>query len=91
MEETISGGRKEKNPRPSINGYMYGNAQALAAFNSMGGQNEDAKKYKLKADSIKRLSQQKLWNKDHQFFEVFKRKRYQRQCERRDRFHSLVL
>src|SRR6185503_8619251 len=30
MEETISGGRKEKNPRPSINGYMYGNAVALA-------------------------------------------------------------
>ena len=29
MEETISGGRKEKNPRPSINGYMYGNAMAL--------------------------------------------------------------
>ena len=28
MEETISGGRKEKNPRPSINGYMYGNANA---------------------------------------------------------------
>src|ERR1044072_9529700 len=25
MEETISGGRREKNARPSINGYMYGN------------------------------------------------------------------
>jgi hypothetical protein len=32
MEETISGGRKEKNPRPSINGYMYGNANALSSM-----------------------------------------------------------
>src|SRR4030095_2431862 len=37
MEETISGGRKEKNLRPSINGYMYGNAIALQKMNLMTG------------------------------------------------------
>jgi hypothetical protein len=72
MEETISGGRKEKNARPSINGYMYGNALALSALNSMAAQKEDANKYRLKADSIKHLTQTKLWNSNHQFFEVLK-------------------
>ena len=37
MEETISGGRKEKNPRPTINGYMYGNAKAISAMNNING------------------------------------------------------
>jgi hypothetical protein len=72
MEETISGGRKEKNARPSINGYMYGNALALSALNSMAAQKEDANKYRVKADSIKRLTQTKLWNSSHEFFEVLK-------------------
>jgi hypothetical protein len=72
MEETISGGRKEKNPRPSINGYMYGNAKALAAIATMSNKNEEAKKYNDKADSIKQLVQEKLWNSDQQFFEVLK-------------------
>jgi hypothetical protein len=72
MEETISGGRKEKNSRPSINGYMYGNAKALAAIAVLSDQNEEAKKYDDKADSIKQLTQAKLWNNDQQFFEVLK-------------------
>ncbi len=32
MESSISGGRRVKNIRPSINSYMYGNAKALAAI-----------------------------------------------------------
>jgi hypothetical protein len=44
MEETISGGRKEKNARPSINGYMYGNAKALAAIEILSGKNDNEKK-----------------------------------------------
>lgn len=32
MEETISGGRKEKNARPTINSYMYGNVYAMAVM-----------------------------------------------------------
>lgn len=72
MEETISGGRKEKNPRPSINGYMYGNAKALAALASMNNEPADAALYNRKADSIKQFSQQGLWNAKHDFFEVRK-------------------
>ena len=74
MEETISGGRREKNPRPSINSYMYGNAEALASIETIKGNNTFATLYAAKADSIKQITQQKLWNNDHQFFEVLKEK-----------------
>jgi hypothetical protein len=72
MEETISGGRKEKNARPSINGYMYGNAKGLAAIATLASNKEWAALFTSKADSIKQLSQQKLWNASHTFFEVLK-------------------
>lgn len=75
MEETISGGRKEKNPRPSINGYMYGNAKAMAmmAINAGGDfHSPNFKKYIAKADSIKLRAQSKLWNDTASFFEVRK-------------------
>ncbi len=75
MEETISGGRKEKNPRPSINGYMYGNAKALASIATLAGKQEHCCIYiKVKADSIKQTTQAKLWNSKHEFFEVLKEK-----------------
>ena len=32
MEESISGSRTHKNARPTINGYMYGNARAISAI-----------------------------------------------------------
>lgn len=72
MEETISGGRKEKNPRPSINGYMYGNARALAAISEMSGDAGSAGWYNRKADTIKQLTEALLWQPQHQFFEVRK-------------------
>jgi hypothetical protein len=72
MEETISGGRKDKNPRPSINGYMFGNAMALQKINLMTGNGREAFVYQSKADSIKSLVQSKLWNPNHGFFEVRK-------------------
>lgn len=74
MEETISGGRTEKNPRPSINGYMFGNAKALSAIAQLNGDQSTAQLYNRKADSIKQLSQQLLWHPQHQFFEVKKEK-----------------
>jgi hypothetical protein len=72
MEETISGGRREKNPRPSINGYMYGNAKAIASIAKLAGQPETAALYERKADSTKQVAQAKLWNPNHRFFEVLK-------------------
>ena len=74
MEETISGGRKEKNARPSINSYMYGNAKALAAIETLSGNTVASKKYLSMADSIKNLLQTKLWNPTHLFFETLKEK-----------------
>jgi hypothetical protein len=74
MEETISGGRKEKNARPSINSYMYGNAKALQQMNLIEGNGRKAFVYEQKKDSIKVLLQEKLWNSAHNFFEVKKEK-----------------
>jgi hypothetical protein len=72
MEETISGGRKEKNARPTINSYMYGNAMALARIESMAGNKDKSALYTQKADTIKNLIQQLLWNAKDTFFETRK-------------------
>jgi hypothetical protein len=72
MEETISGGRKEKNARPTINSYMYGNAIALSSMAILKGDQPAAALYTRKADTLKQLIQQKLWNKQAQFFETRK-------------------
>ena len=74
MEETISGGRREKNARPSINGYMFGNAKALAAIEALNGNQQQVDFYNRKADSIKQHTEAKLWNSNHEFFEVLKEK-----------------
>ena len=70
MEESISGGRRKKYARPTINSYMYGNARALSKIYTMIGDNLSAEKYRLKSDTIQHLVEQKLWNEDHQFFET---------------------
>lgn len=70
MEESISGGRKEKNVRPTINSYMYGNAQALVNMAKLAGNFTLEKKYTLKRDSLKNIVQDYLWNDASAFFEV---------------------
>jgi hypothetical protein len=72
MEETISGGRKKKYARPTINSYMFGNAQALAAIATLKGDKAAEKSYLLKADTLKQLVQTQLWNKDSLFFETLR-------------------
>lgn len=72
MEETISGGRKEKNLRPSINGYMFGNAMALAAINLLAEKYTETTKYSMNATVLKFSTQQALWNGSCNFFEVRK-------------------
>ncbi len=72
MEESISGGRKVKNARPTINSYMYGNAIALANMAEIAGKTNLQKYYLAKADSIKNQVQYKIWNTDSQFFETVK-------------------
>ncbi len=70
MEETISGGRKKKYLRPSINSYMYGNAQAIGQIAQLSGDATKAKTYFDKAADLKEKVHQKLWNEQHQFFET---------------------
>lgn len=72
MEETISGGRNERNARPSINSYMYGNARAIAETARLAGDTLSARLYQLRADSIRHGVETLLWNDSAQFFEVIK-------------------
>lgn len=70
MEESISGSRKEKNVRPTINSYMYGNADALAKMAKLIGNDTLQKTYERKAAALKAIVQNYLWNDTANFFEV---------------------
>jgi len=72
MEESISGSRTNKNLRPTINSYMFGNARAIAATARLAGKKELADEFDAKAAELKRLVQAKLWNPDAKFFEVLR-------------------
>ncbi len=74
MEETISGGRREKNERPTINSYMFANAVALSKMAAMKGDPTAQALYQRKADTLKQLIQHRLWNPASNFFEVRKEK-----------------
>ena len=68
MEESISGGRKVQNVRPTISVYMYGNATALAAIARLAGRAELAAEFDAKAAQLRRLVQVTLWNPALGFF-----------------------
>ncbi len=70
MEESISGSRTAKNIRPTINSYMFGNAQAIAKIARLAGNKELAAEFDAKAAILKNLVQAKLWNPNANFFEV---------------------
>jgi hypothetical protein len=72
MEESISGSRTNKNIRPTINSYMFGNARALAAIARLAGNRQAAAEFDAKAAKLKKLVEQKLWNPDAKFFEVLR-------------------
>lgn len=68
MEESISGGRKVQNVRPTISVYMYGNATALAAIAQLAGREEIAQEFAAKAAHLRRLVPATLWNPALEFF-----------------------
>lgn len=72
MEESISGGRKKQYARPTINSYMYGNARALSRMGLLAGEKGIAVTYGMKADTLKGLVEDKLWNDRHEFFETMR-------------------
>ncbi|GHE41393.1 MGH1-like glycoside hydrolase domain-containing protein [Sphingobacterium griseoflavum] len=70
MEESVSGGRREKNMRPTINSYMYGNARAIASIAKMANRLDLQEKYAKKARTIQYLLLDSLWDKDDHFFKT---------------------
>ncbi len=70
MEESISGSRTNKNLRPTINSYMFGNARGIAAIARLAGDEKLSAEFGHKAADLKRLVQATLWNADANFFEV---------------------
>ncbi len=70
MEESISGSRTDRNLRPTLNSYMYGNAVAMAKIAELLGQSTDEAIYETKAAGLKRLLQERLWDKHARFFKV---------------------
>ena len=70
MEESISGGRKELNRRPTINSYMYGNAVALSKMATLVSVDSLKTKYDKKANQLRQLVQDSLWDKNEVFFKV---------------------
>jgi hypothetical protein len=72
MEESISGSRHNKNLRPTINSYMFGNACAIAAIARLAGNQKIADEFDAKAEQMRKLTEEKLWNPDARFFEVLR-------------------
>ena len=70
MEESISGSRTNKNLRPTINSYMFGNAQAIARIAHLAGNQSVAAEYETKASRLRQLVQDTLWDSNAGFFEV---------------------
>lgn len=70
MEESLSGSRTAQNLRPTINSYMFANARALAAIARLAKKPKLAAEFDAKADELKRLTQENLWDGKGQFFKV---------------------
>lgn len=59
--------------RATINSYMYGDARAIARIATMCDRRELANAYAAKADRIKQLVQDRLWDEEARFFKVLPR------------------
>ncbi|MGA8110536.1 MAG: glycosyl hydrolase family 65 protein [Acidobacteriaceae bacterium] len=69
MEHSISG----NGYRPTINSYMYSDAMAIAQIAVMAGLPEVAAAYRTKADVLRSLIENRLWNPNDQFYETVPR------------------
>jgi hypothetical protein len=70
MEESISGSRTNKNARPTLNSYMYGNAKAIASLARLAGRADVAKEFDQKSVELKQLVESGLWDDPARFFKV---------------------
>lgn len=70
MEESISGSRKDRNRRPTINSYMFGNAIAMANMAELTGDHAMSVAYLAKAKALKQTMHDSLWDSNESFFKV---------------------
>ena len=70
MEESISGSRKNKNLRPTLNSYMFANARAISEIARLAGNQSVAGEFAAKAVKLRNLVEKNLWNPEADFFEV---------------------
>ncbi|MBN2593420.1 MAG: glycoside hydrolase family 127 protein, partial [Sedimentisphaerales bacterium] len=70
MEESISGSRNVKNTRPPLNSYMYANAVAISKVAELVSRKDIAAEYAQKAERLKSLMHELLWDREAKFFKV---------------------
>ncbi|MEI6537482.1 MAG: hypothetical protein WCN98_19215, partial [Verrucomicrobiaceae bacterium] len=75
MEVSISGALSpgQKGYRATINSYQFGDAQAIAEIAERAGRKDVSALFLAKAAELKQLVQEKLWDKEAQFFKVLPR------------------
>lgn len=74
MEVSIGGKpHRGQGKRPTINSYMYGDALAIAAIAQRAGKPDIARTYEAKAQKLKQLVEEKLWDDEAKFFKVLPR------------------
>jgi hypothetical protein len=70
MEESISGGRRVKNMRPTINSYMAANARAIASIAELADRRDLANEFQQKFESLREKMLRQLWDHEGKFFKV---------------------
>jgi len=70
--------------RATINSYMYGEALAIAAIASLSGNKDLAVQYSEKAKKIKYLVENRLWDKQAEFFKVLSQNTDAQLCASRE-------
>jgi hypothetical protein len=70
MEESISGGRRVQNVRPTINSYMAANALAIARIAKLADRPELATRFQREYDVLKAKLNDSLWDVDARFYKV---------------------
>jgi hypothetical protein len=70
MEESISGGRKVENIRPTINSYMAANARAIARTAELADRQDVAAEFTAKAETLQEKLLSAHWDSEAEFFKV---------------------
>ena len=63
--------------RATINSYMFGDATAIARIAALAGRNDVAAEYLHKAEQLKQLVQNKLWDPEAKFFKTLPQSGYE--------------